>query len=61
MSGWLGPYTGFIVASYGLAALVVCGLMAWIGLDHARLRRRLADLEARGARRRSAEPPERQP
>ena len=58
MSPFLGPYTGFIALSYGLAALVIAALIVWIGVDHARLKRRLADLEARGLRRRSATPPE---
>lgn len=60
MIGFLGPYAGFILASYGLAVLTVAGLIAWIGLDHAALKKRLAALEARGLRRRSeARPGER--
>ena len=51
----LGPYAGFIIASYGLAALVIAGLTGWLIWDGQRQRRALADLEARGIRRRSAE------
>ncbi|WP_421725950.1 heme exporter protein CcmD [Bauldia sp.] len=49
-----GTQTGFIVAAYLLAALVMIGLVLWIVLDGRAQRRRLADLEARGIRRRSA-------
>jgi heme exporter protein D len=44
----LGPYTGFIVAAYGVAAIVVVGLTAWVALDHRAQARALADLEAKG-------------
>jgi heme exporter protein D len=50
----LGPYAGFIVLSYGAAALAALGLTLWVVLDHRRLRNTLADLEARGLTRRSA-------
>lgn len=49
----LGQHAGFIVASYGLAALAVGGLIAWVILDHRAQRRALDALEARGIRRRS--------
>ena len=49
----LGPHGTFIIAAYLMAALVVMGLIAWVLADHAAQRRLLADLEARGARRRS--------
>jgi heme exporter protein D len=49
----LGPHWGFIVAAYGLALAVLAGVIAWIRLDFIAQRRRLADLEARGVRRRS--------
>jgi heme exporter protein D len=49
----LGPYTGFIVTAYGAAIAIVAGLIAWIMLDHHRLRRVLADAETRAVRRRS--------
>lgn len=50
----LGPYASFIIASYGLAALVIAGLTGWLIWDGQRHQRALADLEARGIRRRSA-------
>jgi heme exporter protein D len=54
----LGPHAAFIVASYVMAALVVLGLIAWVLADFRAQRRVLADLEARGLRRRSEKPPE---
>ncbi|HVY57254.1 MAG TPA: heme exporter protein CcmD [Xanthobacteraceae bacterium] len=51
----LGPYADFIVAAYLVAAVVVLSLIAWILLDHRAQKRVLADLEARGLTRRSAE------
>jgi heme exporter protein D len=51
----LGPYAGFILAAYGVAALVVAALVAWVVIDHAAQRRVLRDLEARGVSRRSDE------
>lgn len=54
MSAYLGPHAVFIVLSYAAAALVVATLVAWVGLDHRRLNRKLAELERRGIRRRSA-------
>jgi heme exporter protein D len=54
----LGPHAAFIVASYVMAALVVLGLIAWVLADFRAQRRVLADLEARGVRRRSEKPPE---
>jgi heme exporter protein D len=50
----LGPHAGFILAAYGATFLVVIGLTLWILLDGRAQRRRLAELEARGIRRRSA-------
>ena len=49
----LGPNASFIIAAYGMAALVVVGLIAWVRADHEAQRRRLAALEARGVTRRS--------
>jgi heme exporter protein D len=54
----LGPHAGFIVAAYVAAALVVAGLIAWVIADYETQRRLLADLEARGVKRRSERPPE---
>jgi heme exporter protein D len=50
----LGPHAGFIIVSYVVAAAVMAMLVAWVILDHRSQRRRLAALEARGVRRRSA-------
>jgi heme exporter protein D len=47
-------HTGFIVASYAVAAVVVLALIAWVVLDFRMQRRTLADLESRGVTRRSA-------
>ena len=54
----LGPHAVFIVASYVMAAVVVLGLIGWVLADFRAQRRVLADLEARGVRRRSEKPPE---
>ncbi|WP_293810489.1 heme exporter protein CcmD [uncultured Bosea sp.] len=56
MSGLLdgiGPHAGFILASYGVAALVLAGLTLAILRDHAAQKRALDALERRGAGRRS--------
>lgn len=50
----LGDHGGFILAAYLVVVVVLAGLVIWIVLDGRQLRRRLADLEARGIRRRSA-------
>lgn len=47
-------HAGFILAAYLLAAAVLLGMIAWIVVDGRAQRRRIADLEARGVRRRSA-------
>jgi heme exporter protein D len=52
----LGPHAAFILAAYAVTVLVVIGLIAWVVLDHRTQTRALADLDARGVRRRS-EPP----
>jgi heme exporter protein D len=49
----LGPHWAFIVWSYALAVAAVAALVAWIVLDHRLQLKTLADLEARGLRRRS--------
>lgn len=46
-------HAGFIAAAYGLTLLVLVGLILWIFRDGRVLRRRLAELEAQGIRRRS--------
>ena len=50
----LGPHVGFILSSYGVTALVVAVLAGWIIRDGRALRRRLAELERQGIRRRSS-------
>lgn len=49
----LGPHAGFILASYGAVAIVLGGLMLAVILDHRAQKRALAELEQRGAGRRS--------
>jgi heme exporter protein D len=49
----LGPYATFIISAYGIAVLVVAGLIAWVMLDNRAQRHELAKLEARGVSRRS--------
>lgn len=51
--GFLGNHPGFILASYGLTVVVIVALFAWIVIDGRAQRRQLADLEARGIKRRS--------
>jgi heme exporter protein D len=46
-------HTGFIFAAYLASALVLAGLLLWVIADGRAQRRKLADLEARGIRRRS--------
>jgi len=45
---------GFVAAAYIVTALVLAGLFVWIVADGRSLAHRLAELEARGIRRRSA-------
>lgn len=52
----LGPHAFFIVASYAATGAIVLGLIAAAFLDHRAQRRALAELESRGARRRSTRP-----
>ena len=52
----MDAHLGFVVASYLAVALVLAGLIGWVVLDGRAQRRRLAALEARGVRRRSAGP-----
>ncbi len=58
----LGPHAQFIIASYAVVVVVLGGLIVWLWVDGARQKRLMADLEARGIRRRSAKganPPDR--
>ena len=43
----------YVIAAYSLVALVLAGLIAWVVFDGRRRAAELADLEARGIRRRS--------
>jgi heme exporter protein D len=47
-------HTGFIIAAYAAAIIVVAGLTAWVMLDYRTQLRTLAGLENRGVTRRSA-------
>lgn len=47
-------YSGFVLAAYGISALVLAALGTWIALDARARRRELQALEQGGARRRSA-------
>ena len=49
----IGPHAGFILASYASVVAVLGGLMLAVILDHRAQKRALADLEQRGAGRRS--------
>jgi heme exporter protein D len=50
----LGPHAFFILAAYGATALIVLGLILRAFLDYRAQLRALAELEGRGARRRSS-------
>jgi heme exporter protein D len=52
----LGPHAAFIWSSYAAMALGMAGLLAWLFVDGRKQKKALADFEARGVRRRSAEP-----
>lgn len=43
----------YVTAAYGVSALAIAGLIAWILLDQRARRREMAELQASGARRRS--------
>lgn len=44
----LGPYTGFILASYGITTLVILALVIWVWGDRRAQERALAQLAAQG-------------
>jgi len=46
-------HVAYVSAAYGAAVLVIAGIAIWLAADHRARRRELADLEARGVRRRS--------
>ena len=50
----LGPHANFILAAYGFTFAAVAALAFFIIADDRKQRRLIADLEARGIRRRSA-------
>jgi heme exporter protein D len=53
----LGPHAVFIWGAYGITAAAVTALAVWIVQDERRQMRRIAELEAKGLRRRSAKRP----
>ncbi len=50
-----GKYAGFIVPAYIASAFVIAALTVWIALVYRKRQNEIADLEARGIRRASAE------
>ena len=52
----LGPHAAFIWSSYAAVAIGLAGLLTWLYVDGRKQKKALADLEARGVRRRSAAP-----
>jgi len=46
----------YVSAAYGVTALALAGLVAWLVIDHFARKRELAELEAAGVRRRSDGP-----
>lgn len=44
----------YVIAAYAASAMVIGGLFAWVLGDQAARRREMAEIEARGVRRRSA-------
>jgi len=51
----LGPHASFIWSAYTVVTVVVAALIAWLVLDGREQERRLAELAARGVRRRSTQ------
>jgi heme exporter protein D len=49
----LGAHSGFIIAAYLAALMVIGALIAWIVLDYWALKRALGELEDSGVTRRS--------
>jgi heme exporter protein D len=49
----MGAHAAFIAAAYGVAAIIVMGLILWVVADHRAQRRALAALEGQGITRRS--------
>lgn len=57
MTSALGPHAAFILASYAAVVVVLGGLLLSVLLDHRSQKRALAELERRGATRRSGQEP----
>ncbi len=51
----LGPHASFIWSAYAVVTVVIGGLIAWLIVDGRDQERRLAQLAARGVKRRSAQ------
>jgi heme exporter protein D len=51
----LGPHATFIIAAYAASGFILAILIGWIVAENRALKRTLAELEARGIRRRSDE------
>ena len=51
----LGPHAAFIWLSYAAVTLVIGVLIGWLAADGKRQSRALADLEARGVKRRGSD------
>lgn len=49
-----GRHAEFVIAAYGMAAVVIAALIVWIKADKARLEKEMTALEASGIRRRSS-------
>jgi heme exporter protein D len=50
----LGPHAAYIAGAYAGVAVLLLALIGWVVWDARRVRAKLAALEARGVRRRSA-------
>ncbi len=53
----MGNHLGFVLASYGIAFVVLAIAIGWILIDQRLQKRELQRLEAQGLRRRSAKAP----
>jgi heme exporter protein D len=51
----LGKHAVFIWSSYAVVAIVIAGLIAWLIVEGRKYQRQIAQLEARGTRRRSTQ------
>lgn len=49
----LGPHAIYIISSYAGVTVVTLGLITWVLLNSKKQQARLADLDARGIKRRS--------